>query len=102
MHVPDGNAYVLTASTAGADRNPAWFLNLPAAPESPSRSASTWQRDWAAAGFLSAIALSHLRADRMPISRCSPDRYLLQRCGVRLSMASAARCASVFRSATVK
>ncbi|MFI6641826.1 nitroreductase/quinone reductase family protein [Streptomyces sp. NPDC050504] len=32
-YVRDGEAYVLTASNAGADRHPAWFLNLVAAPE---------------------------------------------------------------------
>ncbi|MCX5013377.1 nitroreductase family deazaflavin-dependent oxidoreductase [Streptomyces sp. NBC_00555] len=29
---PDGEAYVLTASNAGADRHPAWYLNLAADP----------------------------------------------------------------------
>ncbi|MFD9337952.1 nitroreductase/quinone reductase family protein [Streptomyces sp. NPDC060028] len=31
-YVPDGDAYVLTASNAGADRHPAWYLNLAADP----------------------------------------------------------------------
>ncbi|WP_329384162.1 nitroreductase family deazaflavin-dependent oxidoreductase [Streptomyces sp. NBC_01351] len=30
--VRDGNTYVLTASNAGADRHPAWYLNLAADP----------------------------------------------------------------------
>ncbi|MEV6777633.1 nitroreductase/quinone reductase family protein [Streptomyces syringium] len=32
-YVRDGDAYVLTASNAGADRHPAWYLNLLATPE---------------------------------------------------------------------
>ncbi|UUU41529.1 nitroreductase family deazaflavin-dependent oxidoreductase [Streptomyces sp. NBC_00162] len=32
MRDPDGEAYVLTASNAGADRHPAWYLNLAADP----------------------------------------------------------------------
>ncbi|MDT9688347.1 nitroreductase/quinone reductase family protein [Streptomyces sp. P9(2023)] len=32
-YVRDGDAYVLTASNAGSDRHPAWYLNLLAAPE---------------------------------------------------------------------
>ncbi|GHG75133.1 nitroreductase family deazaflavin-dependent oxidoreductase [Streptomyces griseocarneus] len=32
-YVRDGDAYVLTASNAGADRHPAWYLNLMADPE---------------------------------------------------------------------
>ncbi|WP_406366874.1 nitroreductase/quinone reductase family protein [Streptomyces sp. NBC_01546] len=39
MRDPDGEAYVLTASNAGADRHPAWYLNLAADRPSPSRSA---------------------------------------------------------------
>uniref|UniRef100_A0AAU2JV76 Nitroreductase family deazaflavin-dependent oxidoreductase n=1 Tax=Streptomyces sp. NBC_00049 TaxID=2903617 RepID=A0AAU2JV76_9ACTN len=31
-YVRDGDAYVLTASNAGADRHPAWYLNLTADP----------------------------------------------------------------------
>ncbi|MCX5376625.1 nitroreductase family deazaflavin-dependent oxidoreductase [Streptomyces sp. NBC_00091] len=31
-YVRDGDAYVLTASNAGADRHPAWYLNLAADP----------------------------------------------------------------------
>lgn len=31
-YVRDGEAYVLTASNAGADRHPAWYLNLTADP----------------------------------------------------------------------
>ncbi|KUH37738.1 MULTISPECIES: nitroreductase/quinone reductase family protein [Streptomyces] len=32
-YVRDGDAYVLTASNAGADRHPSWYLNLLAIPE---------------------------------------------------------------------
>ncbi|MFV8129048.1 nitroreductase/quinone reductase family protein [Streptomyces syringium] len=32
-YVRDGDAYVLTASNAGADHHPAWYLNLLATPE---------------------------------------------------------------------
>lgn len=32
-YVRDGDAYVLTASNAGADRHPAWYLNLLSNPE---------------------------------------------------------------------
>ncbi|WP_328764941.1 MULTISPECIES: nitroreductase/quinone reductase family protein [unclassified Streptomyces] len=32
-YVRDEDAYVLTASNAGADRHPAWYLNLLATPE---------------------------------------------------------------------
>jgi deazaflavin-dependent oxidoreductase (nitroreductase family) len=32
-YVRDGDAYVLTASNAGAARHPAWYLNLLATPE---------------------------------------------------------------------
>ncbi|MFD5097542.1 nitroreductase family deazaflavin-dependent oxidoreductase [Streptomyces albidochromogenes] len=32
-YVRDGDAYVLTASNAGGDRHPAWYLNLLATPE---------------------------------------------------------------------
>ncbi|MET9438084.1 nitroreductase/quinone reductase family protein [Streptomyces sp. NPDC006551] len=32
-YVRDGDAYVLTASNAGADRHPVWYLNLLTTPE---------------------------------------------------------------------
>ncbi|WP_411111013.1 nitroreductase/quinone reductase family protein [Streptomyces sp. c-19] len=32
-YLRDGDAYVLTASNGGADRHPAWYLNLLASPE---------------------------------------------------------------------
>jgi deazaflavin-dependent oxidoreductase (nitroreductase family) len=32
-YVPDGRDYVVVASNGGADRHPAWWLNLQAAPE---------------------------------------------------------------------
>ncbi|WP_432129112.1 nitroreductase family deazaflavin-dependent oxidoreductase [Streptomyces sp. bgisy082] len=33
VHVRDGDRYVLAASHAGADRHPAWYLNLTANPD---------------------------------------------------------------------
>ncbi|MFE2429009.1 nitroreductase/quinone reductase family protein [Streptomyces sp. NPDC059373] len=33
VYLRDGDEYVLTASNAGADRHPAWYLNLLATPE---------------------------------------------------------------------
>ncbi|MGW3389412.1 nitroreductase family deazaflavin-dependent oxidoreductase [Streptomyces cinereoruber] len=33
LHVRDGERYVLAASNAGADRHPAWYLNLTANPD---------------------------------------------------------------------